>query len=324
MSREKVGMKSMDYVIRQMRRDEWPLLEDFLYEAIFIPEGFEGEVPRSVIRDDPKCRAAYEGFGTLPDDRAVVAVANGGVVGACWARTTDEYGHIDDETPSLSISLYKPYRGHGIGGTMLRALLDVLREDGYSRASLSVQKENPALRLYERMGFRIVGDGFDETEWLMVCRLDRATALEIRRPDPDDVPDLVEMRVAQLLEEGARESVDLRPALRDYFESHISDVTFSAWLAFAEGRMIATSGVSIVEKPPYYGCPTGRIGLVSCMYTVPEWRRQGIARDLLCRVVGEARAQGCGAVQITASDAGVPLYRSVGFAHNANFMQLSL
>lgn len=154
-----------------MRADEWPLLEDFLYEAIFVPEGFEGEVPRSLIYDDPKCRAAFEGFGTLPDDRAMVAVANGKVVGACWVRTTDEYGHIDDETPSFSISLYKPYRNQGIGGAMMRTLLDELREAGYTRASLSVQKENPAVRLYERLGFCIVGDGADETEWLMVKEL---------------------------------------------------------------------------------------------------------------------------------------------------------
>ena len=314
----------MDYAIRNMGQDEWPLLEDFLYEAIYVPEGFEGEVPRSVIYDDPKCRAAFEGFGTLPDDRAVVAVVGGKVVGACWVRTTDEYGHIDGETPSFSISLYRAYRGKGMGGAMMRAMLGELCEVGYARASLSVQKQNPALRLYERMGFRIVGDGFDESEWLMVCRLDSATALEVRRANPADVPDLVEMRISQLLEEGARESVDLRPALSEHYLRHLADGTFVSWLAFAEGRMVATSGISIVEKPPYYGCPTGRIGLVSGMYTLPAWRRQGIARDLLCRVVGEARARGCGAVQITASDAGVPLYQSIGFAHNANFLQLSL
>jgi GNAT superfamily N-acetyltransferase len=187
-----------------------------------------------------------------------------------------------------------------------------------------VQKENPALRLYERMGFRIVGDGFDETEWLMVCRLDRATALEARRAGIDDVPDLVEMRIAQLLEEGAEEAVGLRPALADHYARHLADGTFVSWLAFAGGRMVATGGVSVVEKPPYFGCPTGRIGLVSGMYTLPEWRRRGIARDLLCRVVEEARAHACGALQITASDAGVPLYRSAGFVHNANCMQLSL
>ena len=161
----------MDYEIRCMEPNEWPFLEDFLYEAIFVPEGFEGEVPHSVIYDDPKCCAAFQGFGTLPDDRAVVGTVDGAVVGACWVRTTDEYGHIDDETPSFSISLYKPYRGRGMGTAMMRAMLDELRDAGYARASLSVQKENPALRLYERLGFRIVGDGADETEWLMIIDL---------------------------------------------------------------------------------------------------------------------------------------------------------
>ena len=162
----------MDYEIRHIREDEWPLLEDFLYEAIYVPEGFEGEVPRSVIYDDPKCRAASEGFGSLPDDLSVVAVVGGKVVGACWVRTTDEYGHIDDVTPSFSVSLFKQYRGQGIGSAMMRQMLDELREAGYARASLSVQKENPALRLYERLGFHIVGDGFDETEWIMVYTFD--------------------------------------------------------------------------------------------------------------------------------------------------------
>ena len=161
----------MDYEIRHIRQEEWPLLEDFLYEAVFVPEGFEGTIPRSVIYDDPKCRAAYEGFGSLPDDRALVAEADGRVVGACWVRTTDEYGHIDDQTPSFSISLYEQYRGHGIGGAMMRRMLSELQDAGYARASLSVQKANPAVRLYERLGFEIVGDGADETEWLMICPL---------------------------------------------------------------------------------------------------------------------------------------------------------
>jgi len=153
---------------------EFPLLEGFLYEAIFIPEGFEGTVPRSVIRDDPKCRAAFEGFGSLPDDRALVAELDGKLIGACWVRTTDEYGHVDSATPSFAISLYKPYRGQGIGTALMRRMLDELRDAGYVRASLSVQKANPALRLYERLGFRIIGDGADSSEWLMLC--DLATA----------------------------------------------------------------------------------------------------------------------------------------------------
>ena len=161
----------MDYTIRHMERSEQHLLEDFLYEAIYVPEGYEGALPRAIIYDDPKCRAAFDGFGDRPDDRCLVAEADGRVVGACWVRTTDEYGHVDDATPSFSISLYKQYRGRGIGTAMMREMLDELRRAGYARASLSVQKENPALRLYERLGFEIVGDGEDETEWLMTIDL---------------------------------------------------------------------------------------------------------------------------------------------------------
>ena len=162
----------MDYQIRHMQQDEWPMLADFLYEAIYVPEDYAGEVPRSIIEQDPKCRAAYEGFGGRPDDSAFVATVADRLIGACWVRTTDEYGHIDDETPSFSISVREAYRGRGIGIALMTRMLADLRESGYARASLSVQKENPALRLYERLGFRIVGDGADATEWLMICELD--------------------------------------------------------------------------------------------------------------------------------------------------------
>lgn len=155
-------------VIRPLREGEAHLLEDFLYEAIYVPEGVSTRPPRSIIDDDPKCRAHFEGFGTLPDDRALVAEVGGRAIGACWVRTTDGYGRLDATTPAFAISLYREFRGRGIGTRMLRLMLEELREAGYLRASLGVAKGNPALRLYERMGFRIVGDGADDTEWLMV------------------------------------------------------------------------------------------------------------------------------------------------------------
>ena len=164
-------ISTMDYIIRDICEDEYPLLEEFLYQAIFVPSGFDDTVSRSVVRDDPKCRATYEGFGSLPDDRALVAVIDNAVIGACWVRTTDEYGHIDGATPSFSISLLEGYRGQGIGAALMQRMLDDLGAAGYSRVSLSVQKANPALRLYGRLGFRIVGNGVDATEWLMVRAL---------------------------------------------------------------------------------------------------------------------------------------------------------
>ena len=145
-----------------------------------------------------------------------------------------------------------------------------------------------------------------------------------RRLTEDDLDTFIDMRITQLREEGATEDIDLKPALRDYYKHHMADGTFVSWLALDGDKIIGTSGMSFVEKPPYFGCPSGRIGLLSSMFTNPDYRRKGIARELLHRVVGEAREYGCGAVQITASDMGVKLYTAYGFVHNNNFMQYKL
>ena len=149
-------------------------------------------------------------------------------------------------------------------------------------------------------------------------------AIVYRRLTAEDLEPFIAMRIRQLREEGAREDIDLVPALKDYYQRHMADGTFFSWLAVDGETIVGTSGMSIVEKPPYFGCPSGKIGLLSSMFAEKAYRRQGIARELLSRVVNEAREKGCGAVQITASDMGVLLYTDFGFAKNPNFMQLKL
>lgn len=134
----------------------------------------------------------------------------------------------------------------------------------------------------------------------------------------------IEMRIKQLREEGAKEEIDLVPSLKQYYMRHMADGTFVSWLAFDEGKIVGTSGMSFVEKPPYFACPSGKIGLLSSMFTDPDYRRKGIAKELLSRVIDDARKYGCGTVQITASDMGVELYSNFGFVHNDNFMQYKL
>ncbi len=134
----------------------------------------------------------------------------------------------------------------------------------------------------------------------------------------------IEMRIDQLREEGAKEEIDLAPALKQYYMRHMADGTFVSWLAFDGNKIIGTSGMSFVEKPPYFGCPSGKIGLLSSMFTNPDYRRKGIAKELLSHVVNEVREYGCGTIQITASDMGVKLYTDFGFVHNENFMQYKL
>ena len=152
-------------------------------------------------------------------------------------------------------------------------------------------------------------------------------AIEYRKLTENDLDTFIEIRIGQLREEGAKEDIDLRPNLMDYYKRHMADGTFVSWLAVdsaAGGKIIGTSGMSFVEKPPYFSCPSGRIGLLSSMFTDKNYRRMGIARELLTRVVGEAKAYGCGCVQITASDMGVLLYTSFGFVKNGNFMQYTI
>lgn len=157
----------MDYTIRQIDESEYPLLNDFLYEAIFIPEGVTPP-PKSII-NSPELQVYVKGFGEQPHDTALVAEAEGKVVGAVWVRVMNDYGHIDDDTPSFAISLYKEYRGFGIGTALMSAMLDVLKENGYKRASLAVQKENYALKLYLKAGFEIIGE--NKEEYIMLIRL---------------------------------------------------------------------------------------------------------------------------------------------------------
>lgn len=134
----------------------------------------------------------------------------------------------------------------------------------------------------------------------------------------------IEIRINQLREEGATENIDLRPALKDYYNRHMADGTFVSWIAMDGNTIIGTSGMSFVEKPPYFGCPNGKIGILSSMFTSSQYRRRGIAKELLSRVVEEAKEYGCGVVQITASDMGVLLYTDFGFKKNGNFMQYNL
>ena len=157
----------MDYTIRKIKEIEYPLLNNFLYEAIFIPEGVEAP-PREII-NSPELQVYVDGFGQQKHDHALVAEVGNKIVGVVWVRIMNDYGHIDDSTPSFAISLYKEYRGQGIGTDMMRKMLDLLKECGYKQASLAVQKANYAVKMYRKVGFEIVDE--NEEEYIMINHL---------------------------------------------------------------------------------------------------------------------------------------------------------
>lgn len=157
----------MNYTIRKLAESEYHILEDFLYEAIYLPEGVEAP-PREII-NRPELQVYIEDFGKRKDDMALVVEVDGKIVGAVWVRIMEDYGHIDDHTPSFAISLYKEYRGRGIGSALMKAMLGELKQKGYQQASLSVQKENAAARLYKRLGFTVIGE--TDEEYIMLYQL---------------------------------------------------------------------------------------------------------------------------------------------------------
>lgn len=157
----------MKYTIREMTAQEYPLLDDFLYEAIFVPEGVEP--PSKSIITAPELQVYVKGFGVSKDDFALVAEVENKIIGAVWVRIMNDYGHIDDKTPSLAISLYKKYRGQGIGRSLIKEMLSLLQAHGYKHVSLSVQKANYAAKLYQKIGFRIIKEIGDE--WIMTYNL---------------------------------------------------------------------------------------------------------------------------------------------------------
>ena len=156
----------MIYNIREIQETEYAALEEFLYQAIYIPEGTLP--PERSILKEPALELYIQNFGKDKDDYGFVAEIEDKIVGAVWVRIMDDYGHVDDESPSFAISIFPEYRGQGIGTALMQRMLSHLRDKGYPRASLAVQKANAAFRLYSNLGFEIVDE--NEEEYIMVYR----------------------------------------------------------------------------------------------------------------------------------------------------------
>jgi ribosomal protein S18 acetylase RimI-like enzyme len=141
------------------------------YEAIFLPEGVEPP-PRDIV-EKPEINIYIKDFGTKKDDFGLLAMLNDKVAGGAWVRILageiKGYGNIDSETPEFAIALFKEYRNQGIGTVLMLKMIDYLKNKGYEQCSLAVQKANYAVKMYQKVGFEIVGE--KEEEFLMVLKL---------------------------------------------------------------------------------------------------------------------------------------------------------
>ena len=163
--------KMKNITIREILPQEVHKLEDMLYEAIYQPDESK-LIPRNVL-EIPEVAAYIKNFGEKADDYCLVADLDGEIVGAVWVRIISGeikgYGYVNDQTPEFAISLFKEFRDQGIGTRLMEEMINYLRNAGYKQTSLSVQKENYAIRLYLKMGFKIIEE--NEQDYLMLLDL---------------------------------------------------------------------------------------------------------------------------------------------------------
>lgn len=157
----------MDCIIRKMRIDEYPLLDDFLYQAIYQPDKTR-LAPKSII-NKPELQVYIKDFGIKKDDYCLCAEVDNRVIGAVWVRNINGYGNVDDNTVEFAISVFDEYQKNGIGTALMKKMIEHLTELNYQKASLAVQKENYAVRMYQKVGFEIVDE--NEQEYIMIHRL---------------------------------------------------------------------------------------------------------------------------------------------------------
>lgn len=157
-----------EIIVRRMKTEEYSLLKEFTYLAIYVPHGVKTP-PKSIV-ELPELKIYYQEFGTEKGDICLVAETDNKIVGAVWTRIVNDFGHIDDDVPSLAIPVSKESRGNGIGTRLLLEMIEVLKKERFSAVSLSVQKENFAVKLYERAGFEVVKDNGEELVMLKIIK----------------------------------------------------------------------------------------------------------------------------------------------------------
>jgi GNAT superfamily N-acetyltransferase len=144
-----------DPLLRALGPDDVEHVKWALYEAVsWNPE--RELPPYDVVIQHPELSRYWHGWGRAGDTGAAAEV-EGELVGVAFYRlfTDDDHGHgyVDDETPELGIAVREGFRGTGTGTRLMNALAVAARSHGIRRLSLSVESENPALRLYERLGY---------------------------------------------------------------------------------------------------------------------------------------------------------------------------
>lgn len=293
-----------EIAIRPLREDEVHLLRDFLYEAVFVPEGVQPP-PRGIV-DLPELQVYIRGFGREKDDICLVAGHLGRVVGAAWTRIMNDFGHVDGDTPSLAISLDRHYRNKGIGTRLLSAMLKLLSWSGYRKVSLSVQRANFAVSMYERAGFRTVRTTGEEYVMVKDLALEPVRPCGMRPLTAQDIPGMQELFRGTVLTVNAR----------DYTGEEVRD-----WASCGDSvehwkeLMSANNYIGAIDTQDNivgFSSMDGK-GHLHSMFVHKDWQGKGVASMLLAEVEKMARGYGVRKIVSEVSITARPFFEKRGY-----------
>lgn len=147
----------------------------------------------------------------------------------------------------------------------------------------------------------------------------------IRQATQADIPALVSLRMGLFCEVGELSDpladLDLWQATSAYFSTTQADDSARSWVAEVGDEVVASGTLALFVRPPYPGNLSGREAYLLNMYTLPAYRKQGIASALLDAMVSHACAEQLGKVWLHASDEGRPLYERIGFVANPAYLE---
>lgn len=147
-----------EYEVRPLAPSDQVVLWEMLYQSLYVPEG-GAPFERSILHH-PEIARYVKDWGRETDSGFVAVDENGRAVGAIWLRLLKGgekgFGYVDDKTPELGMAVLAGYRGKGIGTSLLSRLLSSAGAS-FENISLSVAVGNPAMRLYQRLGFEVAG-----------------------------------------------------------------------------------------------------------------------------------------------------------------------
>lgn len=150
--------------------------------------------------------------------------------------------------------------------------------------------------------------------------------IAIRRADVNDIQTVIDMRTAFLREESGTpisEAVDIK-YIRQYVEEMLPSGEYLVWLAECDGKTIGTGGLVFFHRPPGFTANTDLNAMIFSMYTIPEFRGQGIATRILEHMIQYVSTTRARKIILYATDMGRPVYERFGFKPVENYMTLSL